>query len=621
MSCRSTPAGALATTWALASTSLFDGQTTSLYHALRREHATLDDPAVNSTQYIAALRELHTRITAADLSTARRARFEERYQNALNNINDTSNADRYALMGMTLSARQVEQRINRRILTYAMFRDMSEEDAHARYAQAYRSATRESASVAPNAPDGLPGDIGTRYAIWVLDNDPIDLRRCGTCGQFTSPQNDGAHTCPTSDTSNENPTRTDPRTPATANSPEASSVPAGSTPDPILAAGIHHSTPAPSATPAPASTPTNTPAPADTTPVDMDEFQDLYEKTQTSINDGEPFPFLSDPTFEPGYATANLGNPDAGGQTFGIELELDFPEDDYPYRSRNDLAYELWEGGVSDTSQVLGWHHIGDRREQRPGGTYQLTSDNWVCEFDRTVDDVDGSRGVEIKSQILTDTPDTWRNLDFILHRASMFDAAATHRTGLHVNIGSQGLNLEDPQQLTELLRTAAAYDDVLTRLAHNPASGTFHRGRQYCRLTQVPPTGFYSINDVQTFANHYNGINLSHLGTRRTARDSRVEIRIFDSSLDPGRIQTHINLSLALVNAAKNGHATTLTAEPAGTHRHQFGTNRLSGDDWESSTLRFRHFWSLMRSSGLNSPVHDRQLMRLFTASRWQRN
>ena len=95
----------------------------------------------------------------------------------------------------------------------------------------------------------------------------------------------------------------------------------------------------------------------------------------------------------------------------------------------------------------------------------------------------------------------------------------------------------------------------------------------------------------------------------------------MWDASLDPGVIQTQINLSLGLTDAAFGRHGEPGRAEPVGTHRQANARlrrgERLAGQLWRDDTRSFRRlmdtvFW---RES------NKRQAAALFGVTRWQRS
>jgi hypothetical protein len=189
------------------------------------------------------------------------------------------------------------------------------------------------------------------------------------------------------------------------------------------------------------------------------------------------------------------------------------------------------------------------------------------------------------------------------------------------VNVSSDGFPEDNPEKHTRLLKLVSAYDDVLIRLSHNPDSGPYHRGRRYCAPVSVPPNGFRSVDEAKMWAGHYNGVNLEHMQSENSEKTitSRIEARVFDSSLDPGRIQSQVVLTLGLVSAAKNGIEPLQERELSGSHRQTFGTAKLSGEQWEESTSAFRQFVDILSTQNLNTKEHKRMFMWLFARTRWQ--
>jgi hypothetical protein len=352
--------------------------------------------------------------------------------------------------------------------------------------------------------------------------------------------------------------------------------------------------------------------------VSIDDFQVMYDQAREEIASGnKAIPRFINPL--PGEVTGGLGARGTGN-SFGIELELDFPDDDYPYSAREIFAQRLHSAGIVTTPFVQRWHFIGD---DRPGGEYVDDPNGWICEYDRSVDDQDGERGVEIKSQILYDEPQTWHNLEVICAVAQEMGAKATFRTGLHVNIGGSGFPTEDPSAHNALLRLVGAYDDTIVRLAHNPASGQSHRGRGYCQYAHVPSDGFSDVATARAYSNHYQAFNLGHLPAagQRHRESSRIEVRVWDSTVDAGRIQSAVASSLALVKLALEGQKPGQEMERAGSHRNRFGTSKLTGEQWEESTGAFRRFLTLMGAAGLTTERHQYALTKMFAESRWQNN
>lgn len=358
---------------------------------------------------------------------------------------------------------------------------------------------------------------------------------------------------------------------------------------------------------------------------DMEAFQSAWDEAKAHFESGETaLPYMYE------NATNGLAARE-GGRSIGIEIEVDFP-DDMTYEAKHRVAREIYEAGLSDSDQVRPWHwraRATDTRGRSMGGGYTDNPNMWSVEFDRSVDGLNGQRGCEIVSPILYDTPDTWRNLKTICDIIERNGGRATPRTGLHINVGAADFD-HTVENHNRLIGIANAYEDVIVRTAHNPQSGRTHRGRDYCRPMSMPAEGFTSIRQAQRSVDpqNYEGsshramINLDHVPAEGQPIQSstRVEVRIFDGTIDPGRIQASAKLSLGMVNAAVRGAEVPRDAERAGTHRSRnVGANgrmrRLRGAEWEADTASFRQF-----ADTLFSRAEDKkQLTYAFAASRWQ--
>ena len=350
---------------------------------------------------------------------------------------------------------------------------------------------------------------------------------------------------------------------------------------------------------------------------DMDAFQNAWEEARDHFAQGNTdLPYMRE------NATGGLGSRE-GGRSFGIEIEVDFP-DDTSFTAKESVAREIYEAGLSQSPYVQGWHYIG-----RAGGGYTDAPDNWSVEFDRSVDGMGGRRGCEIVSPIMYDEPQTWQSLEKICEIVQRHGGQVTTRTGLHVNVGASDFD-HTVENHNRLLRLGMGYEDVLIRTSHNPQSATRHRGRDYCRPMAVPANGYTSIRGAQRSVDPYsdNGsshramINLDHVPAegQPVTSSTRVEVRVFDGAVDPGRIQTNVKVALGLVNAAARGAATPDTTEAAGTHRAtNMGSNgrmrRLSGDEWRADTASFRS----LADTIFTREEDKRQLTYAFASSRWQ--
>ncbi|MGV8847029.1 amidoligase family protein [Tessaracoccus sp.] len=347
----------------------------------------------------------------------------------------------------------------------------------------------------------------------------------------------------------------------------------------------------------------------------MEAFQTSWDQARVRADAGDTLvPYMTEDV------TGGLGSRTTG-RSFGIEIEIDFP-DDTTYEAKNRVAQEIFDAGLSQAPVVRGWHWSGrgnDSRGRSMGGGYSDAPNRWAVEFDRSVDDVGGQRGCEVVSPILYDEPQTWANLSKICEIVERNGGRATPRTGLHINVGAADFN-HTVGNHNRLLRLSEAYEDVLIRLSHNPASGPNHRGRSYCGANVIPAEGYRRIRDAQLSNSHRSMINLDHVPAEGNpiTNSTRVEIRAFDGTTDVGRIQTSVKLGLGLVAAAVRGEDIAQEPERAGTHLAANPRRaRRTGEAWREDTASFRRFADQIFSRDKDK----NQLVSMFAASRWQRN
>ena len=638
MSCRTSPAGSLGTTFVQNHYRLEDAQCTSMFHELRRTHERGNIPTATVEDYNTTLDLLEEAI-----ATSPGIWFGSRKERALERVRRAKAAG-YPDPAIATALVHISNRSRKATVALTSFKmftsidtgipaDLLDKEAH----RLYKEYSPDLVNVATyNYRDivDLPADAATGYALGVLDA----RRRCQLCGQFIGA---AVHICPPE---NRRPLRQflqaqpldviedlimpDDVIPTVASILE---IPENQTLLAQVVADLHredlleeeenHSSAF--ATPAPQTVETAERPSFDSLWLnpelqtwDMEEFQAMYDAAKEEVSQGN----YNVTAFEnplPGQVTGGLGARHTGN-SFGIEIELDFPDEDWPYEARENFARMLYEEGIVTAPFVQRWHHVGD---DRPGGSYVEDPNGWICEFDRSVDDVDGERGVEIKSQILYDEPQTWHNIGRICSIAKELGGEATMRTGLHINVGGANFPSEDPTAHNSLLRLAAAYDDTLLRLAHNPRSGPRHRGRGYCGYAAVPVEGYRNVAVARSNSNHYQAFNLGHLPAsgERHRNSSRVEARIWDSTLDLGRIQASTTASLALVKLALDNVPPGQHAEPSGSHRERFGSSKLEGDAWTESTEAFRNFVSIMGKAGAETELHKQMFTKMFASSRWQ--
>lgn len=631
MSCRTTPAGRLSVSFLKNNYGFTESQCMSLFHGILRKYRASNISTEDvEAAYERGTSELSVSIESLDISPSKKESLKQKLADMTHAASDPE--QRFAISQLIRTGDTANAMIQT-TLTLAHARQnsrMSFPETRENYLsllEEYKNNKDYIESHADLFPmqdliEGYPQDKATTYAINAINNS----RRCIHCGRFVGLT--AIHTCPVSEIV-ESPG-------ANYESPFARYE--GGLPSYAAAASLNTTASSPSAarTVSPIQNDINInigrkDSYSETIyPMSMEEFQERYDIAKLRVQSGAPVPEI--PFNEDGFVTAGISRRN-GGNTFGIELEVDFPfespdEDDEEYYedselefySRHNLAQELYRQGITISPNIQRWHFVGEN--ERPGGEYTEAINGWICEFDRSVDPYQGARGVEIKSQILYDEKATWENIQKISESLKRHNARATPRTGMHINIGGAEFSNTNPTAHNSLLKLAAAYDDVLIRLAHNPQSGKQHRGRGYCSTAYLPPEGYGSVSSARAHSNHYQAFNLGHLPSEGEShrKSSRVEVRFWDGATDFGRIQTAVAISAALVELALRNQDPHNEPQESGYHASRFGTQRMEGQTWEESTLSFRKFISLMEVAGLKTEAHKNAFFHLFAESRWTR-
>jgi hypothetical protein len=324
---------------------------------------------------------------------------------------------------------------------------------------------------------------------------------------------------------------------------------------------------------------------------DPEAFKGALQDARAGRDRGEPIPYHAED------ATSGLAAPGMG-RAFGIELEADFePHVRLPdvAERRRAIARDLLAAGLGRDDIV---------REQHKGDPdYTRERNGWRVVIDHTV-------GVELVSPILHDTQETWQDLRTVIAILTKHGGRATTQTGGHIHVGISDYG-EGVAAHAKLLGYFEQFEDPLYRLAQNP-DHTQHRGIDFAVPNRVAARGYRRLSDVRP-SHHNNAINLIHAyGTDQ----DRVEFRLWDGTLDPGVIQAHVWLSVALTAAALRDAGLPVTSspdpEPLGTH-HARGAH----DDRDADTASFRELLDTL-------PVNDalkRQAIALWARTGWQTN
>lgn len=238
------------------------------------------------------------------------------------------------------------------------------------------------------------------------------------------------------------------------------------------------------------------------------------------------------------YEYENVLN--GSSNTFGIEIE--FVDGD-----ADAIARELYGLGIVGHPRRVSYHARSIQ------GKWKLEYDGSVCS---------GSKGGELVSPVLTDTPETWRTIEKICEVAKRHGAKVNQKCGGHVHIGIEPLDTAR-QRWRRFFKTIAGFEDVLYRVSGGNLGRIRSGYSRYAspfssqaRSAAVRRFRLDSREDVNNLArtasgrNRYFGINLTNIYERN--KPNTVEFRYFNGSLDPGNIQANVKVSNGIIMAAQ---------------------------------------------------------------------
>ena len=194
MSCRTTAAGSLATTYAQRMFHLEDAQCTSMFHELRRQYRSGMFALPTDRNFNDAIFHMESDIrNSGNWTPGLQSRALTRVNNVLGTGSPSEGEIRFAFVGMRSRARSAREALNQVFGEVAARNNMSLREVEAEYRRLYNLDEWAPGASYTNAVvyDDMPEDIRTKRAIHTL------LRgrgRCPACGQFMP--RDGAHSCP-----------------------------------------------------------------------------------------------------------------------------------------------------------------------------------------------------------------------------------------------------------------------------------------------------------------------------------------------------------------------------------------------------------------------------------------
>lgn len=244
--------------------------------------------------------------------------------------------------------------------------------------------------------------------------------------------------------------------------------------------------------------------------------------------------------------------------TFGVELE-------FVNGDSNAIARDLHALGICSSDRMEGYHSSG------AAGKWHLESDGSVTS---------GTRGGELVSPVLTDSPDTWRTIQKICEVAKRHGAQINQKCGGHVHVGISNLD-HARQRWKRFFKTIAGAEESIYRFSGG-TEGQIRSGYSHYAMPFAQQAGqasrsrhqFEDLDGLRNMLNSYNrtryqAVNVSNLvrGTRPT-----VEFRYFNGSIDPGQIQANVKLAAGIMQASELARTRMPAAEPGAENRKRRG-------------------------------------------------
>lgn len=267
--------------------------------------------------------------------------------------------------------------------------------------------------------------------------------------------------------------------------------------------------------------------------------------------------------------------------TFGIELETE--GGDY-----EKIGRELYRAGLSDRSMMISYNS-------------RNTEGMWTLKHDGSL-----SRGGEVISPILKDTPETWAAIQEVTKILNSNNATTSRRTGFHIHIGNQVLD-DRGYRWQRLGRYMIGYDRQFNTMgaASNTHGITPHRQGSF--------TGPLSISDVQKIKRTDTAIQASKKIIGYRHHDDRykmintakmiesgvptVEFRYPNGTVDKRVVQRQVQLANATMM-----QAAFLRKDMLGANRlpHVFNTDPENIPLSSDPETRFRQFLDTLGSHRL---------------------
>lgn len=241
------------------------------------------------------------------------------------------------------------------------------------------------------------------------------------------------------------------------------------------------------------------------------------------------------------------GSPPTDGDAEVLHLDGE-PDPGTEVTVRARVGNRLLAADLTADAQQRDYH--AKRREGYEAGPWFT----WSYESDDSVD------GGEVVSPILADHAEDWRALRTACRTITDGGGIASGDAGSHVTISADEF-AGDADRINRLLAVVEDYEGPLQTMA---TAGHDRTTDAAVPLDDRPAAGYLSVRHAKRMTSTHSAINIEHIPSTRSADQDgtdvedtashdgcRIEFRLWDGSLEPGRIQAQVAVSAALVDYA----------------------------------------------------------------------
>lgn len=241
----------------------------------------------------------------------------------------------------------------------------------------------------------------------------------------------------------------------------------------------------------------------------------------------------------------------------------------------------------------------------------------WTVKHDGSVCMGTGRGGELVSPPLDFDNPAERGQVDRAVAALQIAGCRPDPSAGIHVHVDASDL---DPCQVAAVGRFFWKFEDLIYRLASSGWRTMRRAGMQtYCRpMTDATARSLTKVRDMDGFYRAwYGGIERGHSRSRqhhdgsrycglnlhvwaygqagRNNGSSTIEFRVFNSSINPKRIQAYMALSVAIVQDARNGYSRSTGKN--------YPLGGMAADTVKADRLLLR-FQQIMRSNSRDTTI-----------------